>query len=119
MAYYSAGFSAGGPVPFTERQAQMRFIDRWGSGVTWQHRIAMGTAWARCATGDEPVLPTVPLAPTEDAAFTASASMQDGGPRLGRPDASVPQSLSVRQAASAPKREVGPRISRPHWNRCS
>lgn len=49
-----------------------RFVVRWGHGVTRQKRVAMSKAWARCASGEKPVLPPVPLEPTDDRPFTAS-----------------------------------------------
>ncbi|MHC6593434.1 PqqD family protein [Arthrobacter sp. C152] len=61
-----------------------RFVVRWGSAVTWQQRIAMSAAWARCASAEEPVLPPVPLEPTDERPFTASVACasikDDGGP---------------------------------------
>ncbi|MGX5714877.1 PqqD family protein [Arthrobacter sp. MAHUQ-56] len=57
-----------------------RFVVRWGHGVTWQQRVTMRTAWARCVSSEKPVLPPVPMEPSEDRPFTASvtcASIKD------------------------------------------
>lgn len=51
-----------------------RFAIRWGRLVTeeQQHRVA--AAWARCAGEGVPVIPPVPMEPTESLPFTASVS---------------------------------------------
>lgn len=51
-----------------------RFVVRWGTAVTWQQRVAMRTAWARCASSDEPLLPPVPAEPTSERSFTAAVT---------------------------------------------
>lgn len=51
-----------------------RFVVRWGSGVTWQQRVAMSTAWARCISTHEPLLPPVPVEPTRERPFTAAVT---------------------------------------------
>lgn len=60
-----------------------QFTVRWGRAVTWQQRESMGSAWARCASSREPVLPPVPAEPTGGLPFTASVMCRsvkhDGG----------------------------------------
>ncbi|MGN7200853.1 hypothetical protein [Arthrobacter sp. SAFR-044] len=51
-----------------------QFVVRWGRAVTWQQRVAMGLAWARCISADEPQLPPVPPEPTPGTRFTASVA---------------------------------------------
>jgi hypothetical protein len=62
---------------------ETQFVVRWGRAVTWQQRSAMSTAWARCASSREPLLPPLPMEPTADQPFTASVASQalkhDGG----------------------------------------
>ena len=60
-----------------------KFTIRWGRAVTWQQRESMSSAWARCASRSEPLLPPLPVEPTESQPFTASvaytAMRHDGG----------------------------------------
>lgn len=60
-----------------------QFAVRWGSAVTWQQRVSMGSAWARCASSRELMLPPMPLDPTRGKPFTASVASpsirHDGG----------------------------------------
>jgi hypothetical protein len=62
---------------------ETQFVVRWGRAVTWQQRSAMSTAWARCVSSREPLLPPLPMEPTADQPFTASVASQalkhDGG----------------------------------------
>jgi hypothetical protein len=62
---------------------ETQFVVRWGRAVTWQQRSAMSTAWARCVSSGEPLLPPLPMEPTADQPFTASVASQalkhDGG----------------------------------------
>ena len=51
-----------------------QFVVRWGRSVTWQQRVGMNSAWARCASSQEPLLPPVPVDPLPDRAFTASVT---------------------------------------------
>lgn len=59
------------------------FAVRWGSAVTWQQRVSMSSAWARCASSRELMLPPMPLEPTRGKPFTASVASpsikHDGG----------------------------------------
>ncbi|MDQ0689814.1 ATP-binding protein [Arthrobacter sp. W4I7] len=61
----------------------IQFVVRWGRAVTWQQRVNMSAAWARCASSRDPLLPPLPLEPTFDRPFTASVASQalkhDGG----------------------------------------
>jgi hypothetical protein len=61
----------------------IQFVVRWGRAVTWQQRVSMSTAWARCASSREPLLPPLPVEPTDCRPFTASVVSQalkhDGG----------------------------------------
>lgn len=61
----------------------MQFVVRWGRAVTWQQRESMSLAWARCASSREPLLPPLPMEPTDCRPFTASVASQalkhDGG----------------------------------------
>lgn len=52
----------------------MQFTVRWGRAVTWQQRASMSLAWARCASGHEPLLPPMPKQPTFDQPFAASVA---------------------------------------------
>jgi hypothetical protein len=60
-----------------------QFTVRWGHAVTWQQRESMSSAWARCASSREPVLPPLPMEPTDSLPFTASVICRsvkhDGG----------------------------------------
>ncbi|MEW1949015.1 PqqD family peptide modification chaperone [Pseudarthrobacter sp902506025] len=51
-----------------------QFMVRWGRAVSWQQRISMNSAWARCISTGEPQLPPVPPEPTPGARFTASVT---------------------------------------------
>ena len=59
------------------------FTVRWGRAVTWQQRESMSSAWARCASSKQPLLPPFPAEPTESQPFTASVAYKaltaDGG----------------------------------------
>lgn len=60
-----------------------QFVVRWGRAVTWQQRVSMSSAWARCIGSPEPLLPPVPLEPADGLPFTASVTSpsikHDGG----------------------------------------
>lgn len=60
-----------------------QFTVRWGLAVTWQQRESMSSAWARCASTYEPLLPPLPAEPTAGKPFTASVTSRmvkhDGG----------------------------------------
>ncbi|MGF9648046.1 hypothetical protein AAIH32_08740 [Pseudarthrobacter oxydans] len=60
-----------------------QFTVRWGLAVTRQQRESMGSAWARCASSREPVLPPPPMEPTDNLPFTATvigrSLKHDGG----------------------------------------
>lgn len=61
-----------------------QFTVRWGRAVTWQQRESMSSAWARCASSSrEPLLPPLPMEPTDSLPFTASiickSVKHDGG----------------------------------------
>lgn len=60
-----------------------QFVVRWGRAVTWQQRVSMSSAWARCISSPEPLLPPVPLEPADGLPFTASVASSsikhDGG----------------------------------------
>ncbi|GAB5077205.1 PqqD family protein [Arthrobacter sp. AD-310] len=60
-----------------------QFVVRWGRAVTWQQRVSMSSAWARCISSPEPLLPPVPLEPADGLPFTASVTSpsikHDGG----------------------------------------
>ena len=51
-----------------------QFVVRWGSAVTRQQRVSMSSAWARCASSHEPLLPPVPAEPLPGEPFTASVT---------------------------------------------
>jgi len=51
-----------------------QFVVRWGSAVTRQQRVSMSSAWARCASSHEPLLPPVPVEPLPGRPFTASVT---------------------------------------------
>jgi len=51
-----------------------QFVVRWGSAITWQQRVSMSSAWARCASSHEPLLPPVPAEPLAGQPFTASVT---------------------------------------------
>ncbi|PTT64565.1 hypothetical protein DBR22_13820, partial [Arthrobacter sp. HMWF013] len=59
----------------------MQFAVRWGGEVTWEQSESMRSAWARCATSQEPLLPPLPNEPTADLPYSASvvSPMHDGG----------------------------------------
>jgi hypothetical protein len=54
----------------------IQFVVRWGRAVTWQQRVSMSTAWARCASSSEPLLPPLPEEPADCRPFTASVASQ-------------------------------------------
>jgi len=60
-----------------------QFVVRWGRAVTWQQRVSMSSAWARCASRREPLLPPVPVESLSGRPFTASvtctSAKHDGG----------------------------------------
>lgn len=60
-----------------------QFAIRWGRGVTWEQRESMRSAWARCASTGEQLVPPLPKEPTESLPFSASVAYQsltnDGG----------------------------------------
>ncbi|MBP1135069.1 hypothetical protein JOE31_001301 [Arthrobacter sp. PvP023] len=60
-----------------------QFAIRWGREVTWEQREVMRSAWARCATTGEQLVPPLPKEPTESLPFSASVAYQslayDGG----------------------------------------
>ncbi|UTT68807.1 hypothetical protein NMQ03_16505 [Arthrobacter sp. DNA4] len=51
-----------------------KFVVRWGRAVSWQQRVSMNSAWARCISTGEPQLPPVPPEPTPGTPFTASVT---------------------------------------------
>jgi len=51
-----------------------QFVVRWGSAVTRQQRVGMSSAWARCASRYEPLLPPVPAEAPPGEPFTASVT---------------------------------------------
>ncbi|UKA70295.1 hypothetical protein [Arthrobacter sp. FW306-06-A] len=51
-----------------------QFVVRWGSAVTWQQRVSMSSAWARCASSREPLLPPAPVEAQFGRPFTASVA---------------------------------------------
>jgi len=51
-----------------------QFVVRWGGAVTWQQRVGMSLAWARCVSDQEPLLPPVPVEPLSGGPFTASVT---------------------------------------------
>ena len=55
-----------------------QFVVRWGRAVTWQQRVSMSSAWARCASSREPLLPPVPVEPLSGSPFTASVTCTSG-----------------------------------------
>lgn len=59
----------------------MQFAVRWGSKVTWEQSESMRSAWARCATSQESLLPPLPDEPTADLPYSASvvSPMHNGG----------------------------------------
>ncbi|WP_258064406.1 hypothetical protein [Arthrobacter sp. ZGTC131] len=60
-----------------------RFAVRWGRGVTQEQQQRMGAAWARCAGDGAPLIPPIPMEPTESLPFSASVAYlsqaDDGG----------------------------------------
>jgi len=55
-----------------------QFVVRWGRAVTWQQRVSMSSAWARCASSREPLLPPKPVEPLSGSPFTASVTCTSG-----------------------------------------
>ena len=51
-----------------------QFVVRWGPGVSWQQRVSIRSAWARCISTGEPQLPSVPPEPMPGSRFTASVT---------------------------------------------
>ncbi|WP_324642872.1 hypothetical protein [Pseudarthrobacter sp. LT1] len=51
-----------------------RYVVRWGRAVTWQQRVATSSAWARCISDHEPLLPPAPAEPTSAEPFTVSVT---------------------------------------------
>ena len=49
-----------------------QFVVRWGSAVTRQQRVSMSSAWVRCGSSVEPLLPPVPVEPLAGRPYTAS-----------------------------------------------
>lgn len=59
----------------------VQFAVRWGREVTLKQRESMRSAWARCATREEPWAPPLPDEPTVNQPYSASvvSPMHDGG----------------------------------------
>lgn len=73
----------GGGDPLCLEVLGTQFTVRWGHGVTWEQQASMRSAWARCASGSEPLVPPLPEELTESLPFSASISHRsqtnDGG----------------------------------------
>ncbi|WP_458781213.1 ATP-binding protein [Arthrobacter sp. D3-16] len=57
-----------------------QFAVRWGPAVTLQQRESMRLAWGRCASSRKPLLPSLPIEPSDDQPFTASVAWKSDKP---------------------------------------
>ncbi|MDQ0118089.1 hypothetical protein J2T22_001266 [Pseudarthrobacter defluvii] len=51
-----------------------KFVVRWGREVSWQQRVSMNSAWARCISAEGSQLPPLPSEPTPGTRFTVSVT---------------------------------------------
>jgi hypothetical protein len=52
------------------------FAVRWGREVPLEHQESMSSAWARCASTEEPLIPPLPVEPTDAQPFSASVTYE-------------------------------------------